>query len=114
MHYQKKKNKKRKYTRNSLHGFQWNKNCMSKYGTAGSVHTRNVLIMCNNDTHTGEETVDESLLQGAYEAIALRPERILISEQLEVENPVKEGGTRAHDAGFRKKTGRKQWKSSGL
>jgi len=88
---------------------------MSKYGTAGSVHTRNVLIMCNNDTHTGEETVDESLLKGAYEAIALRPERILISEQLEVENQVKEGGTRAHDAGFRKKkTGRKQWKSSGL
>jgi hypothetical protein len=43
------------------------------------------------------------LLQGAYEAIALRPERILISEQLEVENPVKEGGTRAHDAGVQEK-----------
>ena len=44
------------------------------------------LLSCNNDTHTGEETFGESLLQGAYEAsIKTRKD----FEQLEVENPVK-------------------------
>jgi len=59
---------------------------MSKYGTVGSVHAGNVLIM--QLRYTGEETVGESLLQGAYEdSIKTRKD----FEQLEVENPVRHG-----------------------
>jgi hypothetical protein len=52
------------------------------------VFTLETFLSCNYYTHTGEETVDESLQQGAYED-SIKTRKDL--EQVEVENPVRHG-----------------------